>query len=311
MGYKTGMRRALCLALTVACVGADPPERAAPPRPAVAATGPTTLPAPVIPEDTTVRLISPGAEPRRPLRYHARIGAKHTIAYAGEFGMELKSAGHRMLGQQQDLRGRVALEVTGVEPDGNIHFALQILEMTIPDNVSTGERGPNLAGARGTFTMSDRGVILEQSLRFLEDRDEARVAFHLPDYVYALPTEPVGLGATWEVHTNMLRNGISFVMIERHRLVALDANTGRTEFSQELDSPGQLGPGLNFDAVSTFEVSSFRSTGSGSVRFAFDQAVPVATETQLEFLSGMQVRNPRFTQDVAMTMSVVTRTRLE
>jgi len=294
------------LALCAACAGEpapDPvPDRPAPPRPA---TGPTALPAPPVEETIAIRLLSPGDEPRQLLRYRPVPGAEQLIVLETGLDMAMSAGGHRMLSQTGTTTGRVALRVERVDGE-RITVAVTVLSLEAPSYDPTDFSKPeSLANQTGTFVMSDRGRLLETQLPFIETSELAREAFQLVDYLMLLPDEPVGRGARWEIHTRMQRNGLGLKAVDTHELVELSPTSGRTRSTLAQDSWPQLVTSYADDPVTVFEMLTFRSTGSGDVRFSLERPLPVDATTKFEFTSDMRIRRlegtQAVTQDITMT----------
>ena len=307
MAYAVQVRMVGCrwlaaLALCAACADDPAPGPASPPAPpARKATGPTALPAPPHEETITIRLVSPGDEPRQLLRYRPRPGVEQMIVLETGLDMAMSAGGHRMLSQQATTTGRVAMRVESVDGE-RITVAVTVISLEAPSFDPTDFSKPeSLANQKGTFVMSDRGRLIEPRLPFIETSELAREAFQLVDYLILLPEEPVGRGARWEVHTRMQRNGLGLLSVDTHELVELTPTSARTRSTLSQSSWPQLVTSYADDPVTVFEMMTFRSTGSGEMRISLERPLPVDATQKFEFTSDMRIRRLDGTQDITMT----------
>ncbi|MBL9018965.1 MAG: hypothetical protein JNL83_32560 [Myxococcales bacterium] len=293
---------ALCAACADDPVADRAPERAPPARPVA---GPTALPEPPHEETIGLRVLSPGAEPRRLLRYRPRPGDEQTIVLETGMDMAMTAGGHRMLAQQGTTEGRVVLRVERVDGE-RITVKVDVIELKAPSYDPTNFTKPeSLANQQGTFVMSDRGRLLETNLPFIETSELAREAFQLTDYLMLLPEEPVGRGARWEVHSRMQRNGLGLQSVDTHELVELSPTSGRTRATLAQGSWPQLVTSYADDPVTMFEMVAFRSTGSGDLTFSLERPLPTDATTTFDFTADMRIRRLDGTQTTtyAITMT--------
>jgi hypothetical protein len=300
VGYKHGMRWLLLVAI-VGCADNAPPREAAPP------PAPTALPSPPAEPSLTVRLISAGAEPRRVLRFRPRVGDERVTSTDMSLEMAMNLGPHRMFAQKLTTRGSFAMRAIGVESEsGEITYELTVIEIENPEfGPQRGDEKPtDLRGKKGTFKVSERGVLVSVDLPFLETHGDPAGFFHLTDWLVALPVEAVGVGAVWSLEYVSLRNGLSIDVVETHTLVALDGTTGRTTYTHTQSTEPQLVPAFaQRDPFSVFEMVSTTSTGSGELELSLDRPFPSAYTMKFGFDSKMRMRRPEGPQDITMTMS--------
>lgn len=302
------MRRLLAIGCVLGACAGEPP---APPAPEVAPRGPQTLPDVTDEDARLVVLLDPGAEPRRRLRYRPRAGARHELALTSRVEMAMSSAGHRMFGTTGSTQIRLALTPRPAVAD-RITYALEVLELKVPSyDPLHRDAQPDLAGETGTFVATDRGLILEQHLPFRDAAPEVRSELQLEDLLYALPEEPVGVGARWEVRMVTIRNGMTMQLLETHELVELDDAGAVTRFAQRFTGPPQLVPELAQHPLNVFELVAMTSQGAGELHLAFDRPAPTRVALTFEIEAHMRVRRPELVQDVTMTMAVEHRCALD
>jgi hypothetical protein len=249
-----------------------------------------------------VTLLSPGAEPRRPVRYRVAVGTEQSLRFDTTFDFMMSMGEHPMVQQKETSHGRIRVRALAIRGD-LIDFELTVVDMETPSYDPTDFKPqPSINGAKGTFTITDRGMLVDHRLPFLETV-ESREALHLPDYFLVLPEEPVGVGAKWEVRSVQLRNGIGANAVDTHELVALDGTLGRTSSKLVFESWPQLAPAYSTrDPITVFEVGTFRSSGSAETRFDLARAIPEG-KTEFEFTTEMSIRRVSEQRKIDMKMS--------
>jgi hypothetical protein len=286
------------------CAGDDVAPTAPPGGETRAPGGPTTVPDVAPDPSVRVVLLSAGREPRHELRYRVAAGSdRQRITLAAKVDVAMTMDGYPMFKQNADTKSRMAARVDAVTGD-KIAIELTIVEMSIPTYDPTEfEKPPDLTGQKGSFVISDRGILESQNLQFLETmRREAQEELFLPDYLYVLPDEPVGIGAKWEVHHLSLRNGIGVNTVDTHELVEFDGTVGRSTSTMVMDSWPQLVPTFSRDPITVFEVLSFRSSGHSEIRFDLGRVMPVAARSEFGFHTDMLIRRVEMEREIDMTM---------
>ncbi len=325
MRYKPGMfgRRVVWVALVAACAAcaacADeaPPQRAQPRGPAVpvtpVTTGPTTLPTPPVDENIKVVLVSAGAEPRQALRYRPRIGSEHLVLFDNHTDMTMSSNGHLMFNRTFDTNTKASVRVSAVDGE-RITLEMTVLAMQLPnyDPTTLAPRADeSIKNARGTFVITDRGKHVSSDFELIDENVEARDNLSISDYLVILPEEPVGVGAKWEIHTRLQRNGIGLTQIDTHELVALDATSVKLRATVAQDTWPQVVSGLAEDPLTIFELTTFSATGTAES--ALDLAIPVPAQNtfRFEFSTDMPIRRPEGTQNITLTFKSTMSARTE
>lgn len=317
MRYKPGMvgRRLAVVALVAGCTGEPTSERAPVTGPAVpvvpVTTGPATLPSPPAEEHIRLVLLSPGAEPRQQLRYRSRVGAEHTFTLDNHTDMAMSSNGHRMFDRTFDTEGKLAIRVDAVDGD-RITLKVKVISLEVPSyDPVTLMKPKTAANQTGVFVVTDRGRHISSDFKFLEEHEEAADVLQLTDYFVLLPVEPVGVGAKWEVHSHLQRNGIAFAQVDTHEILELGPNRARTRATLVQKSWPQVVSGLAEDPVTVFELKTFESVNTNESELVFDQPLPAVSTTKFEFSADMPIRRPEGTQDITLKFNATLSTRRE
>lgn len=317
MRYKPSMvgRCLAVVALVAACTGESSPGHAPLSGPAVAVvpvtSGPTTLPAPPVDEQIRVVLLSPGAEPRQQLRYRPRVGAEHLFTLDNDTDMAMSSNGHLMFHRKFDTEGKVSIRIDAVDGD-RITLRVKVISLQVPTYDPVTLMSPrSTANQTGVFVVSDRGRHVSSDFKLLEEIEEAADVLMLTDYLVLLPEEAVGVGAKWEVHSHLQRNGIAFTQVDTHELVDVSPNGARTKATLVQSSWPQVVSGLSEDPLTVFELKTFQSTNTSESELSFDQPLPAVSKTKFAFTSDMPIRRPEGSQDITLKFDATLGVRRE
>lgn len=265
------------------------------------AGGPTRLPPDPGPEEPRVELLERGERPHRRLRYRPEVGEVYEIDFSMKGELALSSYGARMFGQSVDMTSSYRLVVAGVDTRGDITLDVTITRYDLPDFAGR----PGFTGGgrlEGRIIVSDRGIIREVDLPFLEDHPQLDGSFNASDFFLVLPAEPVGAGGRWKTETAVMRNGISETVVEIQRLVELEGERARTAAELSFATLPQQVPALSRAPAGLMELERYESEASSETTLDLGAALPVRSTTRFEFAATMNTRTPEGVRPVEMTM---------
>lgn len=267
-----------------------------------AAAASTVKPAPSKASETgsaRIKLLDPGAEPRKVLRLHPKTGDKESMVITMKIGMVI-TAGD--LPEQPvklpTLKLAMDVSVNDISTNGDISYNIMTSDASVveePDIVAqVAEAMKNAAagmkGIGGKGTLSSRGVNLSSDIKtpegadqqvnqFVDQMKETMLHVSVP-----LPEEPVGAGAKWEVKMPVKSQGIGLSQTATYQLVSMDGERGtakttitQTAARQKIDNP--MVPGSKLDLT--------KMTGNGRSEVTFDLARILPPEASMEFHSEM------------------------
>jgi hypothetical protein len=123
------------------------------------------------------------------------------------------------------------------------------------------------------------------------------------------PAEPVGIGARWEVVTDIESGGFTVEQTATYLLESFDGNEVRlavdltpTAGQQALEGAVGLPPGAEVSLM------SMESTGSGTMRVALDRLIPVSEmsmSTMMAMSVGMQGQSQQMSMNVQTDISML------
>jgi hypothetical protein len=277
-------------------------EEALPPVPAAPA-------APVVSADG-VTLVSPGRDPKRPIRYHLAKGTTSPIALSIDVNMqEGAAAALAGGGALPTLVLTGSLVVDDVLPNGDMAVHVRI------EHASAKPRGGGQATADAFAAQAKRyegfseAAVLSATGRLSQthvdlDGGSADAKAQLQtmsnqfeQIAIPLPAAPIGAGASWTTEKPMTTNGVTMTVKTTTELTAIDGDKITYQSSVEVSGAGQHAQIAGLD-VELHHVSG-SGGGSGSIELG-SLAVhgAFATAVHLDVAVGGE------TAQLGMTMSV-------
>ncbi|NJR49945.1 MAG: hypothetical protein HC780_10620 [Leptolyngbyaceae cyanobacterium CSU_1_3] len=270
-----------------------------------------------------VELISPGAQPLKPLRFKPVVDQKETATMTVDMGMKM-SAGETTIAPSKLPTTVIKMEaiVTKVDPNGDIHYSFRYTDVDVTADATLPPAVVNqirtqikpLAGLNGSFVVSDRGQTKSGSFVIPKDVDNRtrqmldQMSQSLDQFSAPVPDAAVGVGAKWRVAMPITMNGIRFNQIATYEIVSLKEGTATLRIGVEQQAKAQQLniPGMPKGANVTLK--SLSSTGQGQTLVRFDRLLPPVSNFSLTSTTEMQTVNPRSSQ--AMTIATETQMKL-
>jgi hypothetical protein len=239
----------------------------------------------------TIKLLEPGVEPRRQLRYKLVKGSKETLVMTMDTSIRNDTPGMPMPTIKiPTMAMTMELEITEAlgEHEARYQFVLSESKVTGGDDVmpqfvemtqaaldqAKGMRGASIVDSRGfnrEATMEMPATIEPEMREMLESSMKGMDQMSSP-----LPEEAVGIGAKWELHQQIAQNGMKVDQVTLFELVSLDGDRGKLSATvtqkagqQTVDAPGMRG--------ATAELLKLSSQGSGTIEFDLGRLVPMSS----------------------------------
>ncbi|WP_152629951.1 hypothetical protein [Haliangium ochraceum] len=235
-----------------------------------------------------VKLLVPGAEPRRTLRYRLREGAEERLIMRMNLAIQTATNGVPVPEVEtpavsMDMQLRVA--ETSDDEQARYDFALSAIEVeetpgVLPEVAAAmRERFQNVAGLTGSARVDSRGFNWDARMNLPEQlapevRQLMLSAAQSMDQVSApLPEEAVGEGARWSLTQTIEQNEVTLEQVTHFELIELDGDRGvlTTRISQRA---GAQAMHIQDMPAGTAELLSLESNGSGRIYFDLGRLVP-------------------------------------
>lgn len=243
----------------------------------------------------SVKLISPGAEPRSPLRLAFTLGATETMVMAMKMKTVSTVAGADQTMLLPLMIEHLRMKVTQVKPDGSARVDFVIERANAKDAsgvppmvVSAVDRAlQGMVGMKGYTVITDRGVVEAGDVEVPRDAPASVVDMankmreSLMQFASPVPKEPVGIGAVWEVTSHPLAGGIKVTQKARQKLVGRKGSQIQTEATVKSFAGPQPMKNDKLPAGATADVESLEARGSGFANWALDRLVPDRSEVKV------------------------------
>ena len=240
-----------------------------------------------------VKLLKPGAEPRKELRIRSKVG--HTEKMQMTMKMDISMS---IGGQQAPSNALPAMimtmdmKVTDTKPNGDIRYEFVMSDTDVaqapgvqPEVVAAmkGALG-KMKGLSGSAVVTNRGFnrdakinlppgVDPQTRQVMQGMEQAMQQIGAP-----LPAEPVGIGAQWKYATPMTQNGITLNQEAIYDLVKLDGDLVSCDVKVVQTAPAQK---VASPVGVMVDLLSLQSQGSGKTAFRLDRLVPVQSDMSL------------------------------
>jgi len=187
-------------------------------------------------EPPELTLVTPGIQPRSPLRLAPRPGTSRRFTVTHWSDGSRSAEGRSLSSSAVELRLEVKGKVGRLAADGSFPWSWKVARAELVKSEAEGpsvERGwgPELAklgGLRGRSRLDERGFVLESRLRGGGKRASPsvrqEVAAFLGEPLAMLPEEPIGERAIWEVRRRVSRGGVELEQVDRYELMQRDVH---------------------------------------------------------------------------------------
>jgi hypothetical protein len=270
----------------------------------------------------TVKLLSPGAEPRTPLRYRVPAGYKDTMTMSTAMSMAMTIGEMAAPATELPVMTMTAdVAVTGVAANGDITYDLAFTGMTADarpgvDPAVVSAMKASAAGIttiKGTITLSDRGVSRTAKLDAGKVGDPnlqqmvQSLSASLESMSMPLPEEAVGVGARWEVRQAFRSAGTALFQRGECELVSMGKGTVGLRVKFEQTAPRQTVANPALPPGATMEVEKITGSGAGALTLRLDSLIPageLSSSSNALMSVEMGGQSQRMAIDTRMTVKV-------
>ncbi len=269
-------------------------------------------------EPPIVRLVSPGAAPRRALRLALPVGHRDHASMDMTMSLSLSMAGADLPAiQMPTLHMAMDLTVTDVTAGGDATYNLAATEMkwvnpesADPMIMSTLQKMIlDPASIKGAGTVSNRGIVRNakmdtgaasdpQMAQIMNSMSSTIASFSVP-----FPDEAVGVGARWEVFTSTQAGGVHSFQKSTVELTAADAARCALKVSIEQSAPPQPMTAPGMPAGTTATLDKMSGSGTTTISQPFD-SLAATTDGSMSSSMAMTIDLGGQTQPVTVQVSI-------
>ncbi len=291
---------------------------ASPPPSGAASADPPLVPSP----KASVKLLDPGREPRRALRYAWHQDRTELMSIELSASIAVESSGLHSDTRLAPLEIAIAIQPRSISPAGDSRFAWHVAsaEVGALDASASPEMAQGwsaqlipVAHLSGTASVSSRGISRGLSVNLGSAGDAgtdqemvAQVLQMVRDAAAPLPEEPVGPGARWQKVTTLdARNGQA-IQNDTFTLVTLQGDAGQLAdvFAQTASSRAAPAPSTEPTRGAAAQPDQLLSSGDEKVRFDLNRLI---AETRLEGTTSMATSAPSNRMNMVMHLGVTVR----
>jgi len=232
-----------------------------------------------------VKLLSNGAEPRKPLRYSFVKGHKHKLVLTQKNQIKVKIGEEQMPGTDvppitttiqwevtdaSQAFAQIAFKVLAASVEGSKSdpAVMQVNEMLAEFKAFHGRQRSDTRGSLLGFEM-DQGEIANPQVAQMMEAIKQSVG----QLISPLPDEAVGVGGMWQVVSHFDQFGVKLLQRAAYSVVQLDDKGVLTDIELEQTAPpGKIAP-PGMPAGMTVELVSLASKGQGRTHIDFKNCV--------------------------------------
>jgi Family of unknown function (DUF6263) len=271
----------------------------------VAAGTVTTKQAASVPQSGKLELLSPGAEPRRELKFRPAANSKQTMMMTMGMSMDM-TMGDRAMPKMQipTVAMKIELNVQQVDPSGDIHYSFAYTDInaiadknTEPEMLAAIQKSfKTLKGIKGNIVVGSSGQIKRKNLILPNTADPMmrqtleQLNKSIDQISTRFPSEMVGLGGKWQVSNAIQAGGIRFNQSSTYEVVKMDNGgmTIQTKTTQSAPAQDLVLPGVGKEAKA--RLTSLSSNGAGTYTVRFDSLLPIDGKLSINTDSKMSLQ---------------------
>jgi hypothetical protein len=271
------------------------------------------------PSRATVKLLQPGAEPRKALRLHPKQGDKKSVVMTMKMSMAMNMGGQEMPMKIPAMNMTMDTTVDAVKPDGDIQYTTVISDISVAEeaeaNSAVADAMKNalggLKGLTSTGVLSSRGFSKKLDMKPPEGADPQvstlmeQMKETLAHLSAPLPEQPIGAGAKWEVKMPLKSQGMTINQTAGLELISLEGDKLTTRNTVTQTAPAQK---IQNPAMPGIKIDLLKMTGRGSGESTIDlnQILPVAGtgDFHSEMSMGMNQGGQKQTMDMKVDLNL-------
>jgi hypothetical protein len=267
---------------------------------------------------TQVKLLEPGTEPRKQLRFHPKAGDKQSMVMTMKIGMGVT------VGEMPEqtiklptMKLVMDMTVKDVAPSGDITYDIVTSDASVSDEpdviaqVAEAMRNAvgGMKGIGGTGMITSRGINKGTDIKVPEGADPQVKQFveqmkeTMSRVASPLPEEAVGAGAKWEIKMQIKSQGMTLNQNATYELVNIEGDrcaaktsVSQTAANQKIQNP--MMPGTKVD------LTKLTGQGTGEVTFDLGQIIPPEASVQFHQDMATSTTAANSTQKQTMDMKM-------
>lgn len=268
---------------------------------------------------STVKLLDPGAEPRKPLHLHPQAGEKQAVLLTLKLNMDIPGMTGDKAPKIPEMTFPADVSIEKVAPNGDINFDLVLGEGAVATNAGLPPQAAmaakmgfaSIKGLSVSMLMTSHGSgrvvdikappgAAPQIEEAITKAKETISTVHTASPIMALPEEAVGQGAKWQVKTNVKTNGMDVDQTSTFQLTSVDGD--HISVSKTIDFAMKGTPQPPKSAPTPMPIGSMDMSGNLTSTSAMDlsKLLPLQANWDGQFAINMSMKTPKGNQPMAM-----------
>ena len=249
------------------------------------ATMPPQLPPPPAPAEWKVTLLSPGDEPRKPLRYVFHAGNKESATMDMRMVLSLTLDGAKKDMPTAPVAMSVSLVQQSILPSGNLDYKFTLDSIDIPKDADPGFAQyrtilRQLEGTAGDMEVTPQGKAESRGIKAPPGASDQiaeiteQLVGALRDMMVPLPDEPVGKGAKWQVTGPFPVKPVVAARTTTCTLTKIAGTKGTVDAIEEVNGPAQS---ITTPGGQRADLQSMKGSGTRTASFDLTKLAPTST----------------------------------
>jgi hypothetical protein len=259
-------------------------------------------PEPEPPKEPTVTLVEAGAEPRTELRYAPKAKQKERLRMLMDLKLVTQIDGQARGVVVPRMQIDMNLQISSVAANGDIDYDLELMSAKAqPTKDVPAEAMKALSaelkkveGLKGHGTMDARGITksfeigVPKSIDPMVKQTLDQLSTAMQNIANPFPTEPVGVGAKWDVKVLYMQQGMRLEQVNHATLEAKKGNQLTVRMQIEQTAKPQPVP-LSSLPDATAHLLSLRTRGTALSKNDLRKLVPVSADFDMKIQMKVKV----------------------
>lgn len=265
-----------------------------------------------------IKLLEPGAEPRRTLLLQPKVGDKQPCLLTIRMEMEMKMGENQAPGMKlPPIKVSTDAEVKEITPDGSIVYDIRVSKTDIAEGAGAEmadvmkQAVSALSGVSATVRITSSGIHQGTELKggAAADPQSKQTVQQMKELFGQLatpfPPEPIGLGGKWQVTARIASQGLSMSQTTSYELASLEGNVAKILSTVSQSAPKQkienaTVPGVKLDLI------KMSGKGSGEAVVDLGRVIPGSGDfkSHSEVVMGMNMGGQQQTMTTIIDLQV-------
>ena len=271
--------------------------------------------------EAVVKLVEPGANPRKQIRFTPKKGDKQTALMTMKMSQQMVMRGQKLPSVPTPaMQFTIDVEVTKVDSNGDITFSYSYPNAAIVEEEGAAASPAkavmegmlkSIIGLKGSGVITSRGFTKSSDIELPEGAAPQLTAVidsmkdSLSKMSSPVPEEAVGVGGKWTVTQSMAANGIVVDQVSTHTIKAFNGDKVdmTVEIKQSAGKQEMKAPGLPEGAKMT--LNSLESTGAGTMLLTPSELFPVSgMKSETKSSMDLDIAGQQQPMEVQMTIDM-------